>query len=62
MVSMRIEFVIDPRQITFSKHAEQLWKRTKLHMHAKKRERRYYMDKEADKVTHLPKNICHGSF
>jgi hypothetical protein len=62
MVSMRIEFVIDPRQITFSKHAEQLWKRTKLHMHAKNLERRYYMDKEADKVTHLPKNICHGSF
>ena len=20
------------------------------------------MDKEADKVTHLPKNICHGGF
>ena len=34
---MCIEFVTDPRQKTFSKHAEQLWKRTKLYMHDKKK-------------------------
>ena len=40
MVSMCIEFVTDPRQKTFSKHAEQLWKRTKLHMHDKKKRKK----------------------